>query len=195
MICSTPHNSVAARRYSRPWFFTSVTISRAIAPVAAEIMPGRPPTKAITTAMQKDAYSPTFGSTPAMMEKAMASGIRANATTRPDSTSPRIFESQLCLIDCNIGKSEARDATAPCKVAFRTRRVRDIGMTDGRTGAVGSLQQRGESAAMGRIEWWGVSLWRRRQPGRAGRNVHTVGTSVGIAKGADHTTARTPDAT
>ena len=33
----------------------SVTISSAIAPVAAEIMPGRPPVKAMTTAMQKDA--------------------------------------------------------------------------------------------------------------------------------------------
>ena len=41
--------------YCRPWFFTRVTISRAIAPVAAEIMPGRPPVKAMTTAMLKEA--------------------------------------------------------------------------------------------------------------------------------------------
>jgi hypothetical protein len=31
------------------------TITKAIAPVAAEIMPGRPPVKAMTTAMQKEA--------------------------------------------------------------------------------------------------------------------------------------------
>lgn len=56
---------------------TSVTISNAIAPVAALIMPGLPPTIAVITAIQKDAYKPTLGSTPAMMEKAMASGMRA----------------------------------------------------------------------------------------------------------------------
>jgi hypothetical protein len=32
-----------------------VTISTAMAAVAAEIMPGRPPAKAVTTAMQKEA--------------------------------------------------------------------------------------------------------------------------------------------
>ena len=64
----------------------------AIAPVAAEIMPGRPPAKAITMAMQKEAYRPTFGSTPAMMEKAMASGIKARATTSPASKSSRILD-------------------------------------------------------------------------------------------------------
>ena len=54
-ICSTPVSSVATSRYCRPWSFTRPTINSAIAPVAAEIMPGRPPAKAITTAMQKDA--------------------------------------------------------------------------------------------------------------------------------------------
>ena len=60
--------------------------------VAAEIMPGLPPAKAMTTAMQKEAYNPTRGSTPAMMENAMASGMSANATTRPASRSLRILE-------------------------------------------------------------------------------------------------------
>ncbi|KDR36821.1 hypothetical protein BG57_10605 [Caballeronia grimmiae] len=55
-------------------------------------MPGRPPAKADTIAMTDAAYSPTFGSTPAMIEKASASGISASATTMPASTSPRIFE-------------------------------------------------------------------------------------------------------
>ncbi|AHK78810.1 hypothetical protein M911_06090 [Ectothiorhodospira haloalkaliphila] len=61
-------------------------------------MPGRPPVKAMTTAMQNEAYRPTLGSTPAMMEKAMASGIRARATTRPESMSPRILENHSCLM-------------------------------------------------------------------------------------------------
>ena len=52
---STPVRRVAASRYSRPCSLTSVTITSAIAPVAAEIMPGRPPVKAMTTAMQKEA--------------------------------------------------------------------------------------------------------------------------------------------
>src|SRR3546814_4926615 len=54
-------------------------------------MPGRPPVNEMTTAMQNAAYRPTFGSTPAMIEKAMASGISASATTRPASTSPRML--------------------------------------------------------------------------------------------------------
>lgn len=33
--------------------------------------------------MQNEAYSPTLGSTPAMMENAIASGISASATTAP----------------------------------------------------------------------------------------------------------------
>ena len=92
MICSTPVKMVAGSRYSSPWSRTSATSSTAMAPVAAEIIPGRPPTKAMTTAIQKDAYSPTFGSTPAIMEKAIASGMRASATTVPAITSRRGFE-------------------------------------------------------------------------------------------------------
>ena len=66
-----------------------------MAPVAAEIMPERPPTKAMTIAMLKEAYSPTLGSTPAMIENAIASGIKASATTTPASKSFRMFPSQL----------------------------------------------------------------------------------------------------
>ena len=73
---------------------TSDTITNAMAPVAAEIMPGRPPTKAIRVAMEKEAYKPTLGSTPAMMEKAMASGISASATTSPANTSALALENQ-----------------------------------------------------------------------------------------------------
>ena len=51
MIWNTPHRMEAANRYSSPWSRTRPTISRAMAPVAAEIMAGRPPTKAMVTAM------------------------------------------------------------------------------------------------------------------------------------------------
>jgi hypothetical protein len=57
-------------------------IAIAIAPVAAEIMPDLPPVKSMITAMLNEAYRPTLGSTPAMMEEAMASGMSASATSR-----------------------------------------------------------------------------------------------------------------
>src|SRR5699024_5319735 len=58
-------------------------MTRAMAPVAAVIIAGRPPTNAIVIAMMNEENNPTFGSTPAMMENEIASGIRARATTRP----------------------------------------------------------------------------------------------------------------
>ena len=54
-IWSTPVSTVAASRYCRPCSLTSVTMTRAMAPVAAEIMPGRPPAKAMIVAMLKQA--------------------------------------------------------------------------------------------------------------------------------------------
>ena len=75
-----------------------------MAPVAAEIMPGLPPSIEVSTAIQKDAYKPTFGSTPAIIEKAIASGINARATTMPARESPRTFPSQSRRVeDNNIG--------------------------------------------------------------------------------------------
>jgi hypothetical protein len=53
--CRMPVRTVAANMYSRPCSLTSPTITTAMAPVAAEIIPGRPPAKAIVTAMVKDA--------------------------------------------------------------------------------------------------------------------------------------------
>ncbi len=53
--CSTPARTVAASRYCSPWSRTSVTISTAVAAVAAEIMPGRPPVIAVMTAIEKEA--------------------------------------------------------------------------------------------------------------------------------------------
>lgn len=51
--------------------------------------PARPQTKAMITAMVKDANNPIRGSTPAMMENKIASGISAKATTSPARTSVR----------------------------------------------------------------------------------------------------------
>jgi hypothetical protein len=64
-------------------------MTRATAAVAALIIAGRPPTMAMVTAMVKEANSPIEGSTPAMMENEIASGISARATTKPARTSVR----------------------------------------------------------------------------------------------------------
>ncbi|MNC16422.1 hypothetical protein D3C75_642760 [compost metagenome] len=77
-----------------PWFSTRLPTSSAIAPVAAEIIPGLPPAIAVTTAMQKEAYRPTIGLTPARIENAIASGISAIATVIPDRMSLRGLDHQ-----------------------------------------------------------------------------------------------------
>jgi hypothetical protein len=86
---TTPPSSTAATRYCRPWLATSGATTRATAPVAAEIIAGRPPVNAMVTAIVKEAKRPTRGSTPAMIENEIASGMSARATTRPASTSVR----------------------------------------------------------------------------------------------------------
>ena len=43
------------------------------------------------------AYNPTFGSTPAIIENAIASGINASATAVPDKTSALTFENHSCF--------------------------------------------------------------------------------------------------
>ncbi len=68
-----------------------------MAPVAAKIISGLPPTKAITTVIQKDAYKPTIGSTPAIIKNAIASRISARATVVPAKISPRIVPNHSCL--------------------------------------------------------------------------------------------------
>ena len=78
-----------------PYCATSVTIKIDIAPVAAEIIPGLPPNIDISTAIQNDACIPTIGSTPAMIEKAIASGMSANATVTPARTSPLTLKNQV----------------------------------------------------------------------------------------------------
>ena len=50
-----PMRTVAANRYCRPWSRTSVIMRTAVEAVAAEIMAGRPPTMAVTQAIEKEA--------------------------------------------------------------------------------------------------------------------------------------------
>ena len=45
--CRIPIKITVANKYSVPWSITRATITTANAPVAPEIIPGRPPTKAV----------------------------------------------------------------------------------------------------------------------------------------------------
>ena len=78
-------------------------ITSATAPVAAEIIAVRPPRNAIEIAIVHEANSPTAGSTPAMIEKLIASGIRASATTSPASTSRRSNRGERSAASVEVG--------------------------------------------------------------------------------------------
>ena len=56
--------------------------------------------------MVNEANNPTLGSTPAMIENEIASGISASATTRPARTSVR-----ATLGDSHAGRAHHADAT------------------------------------------------------------------------------------
>ena len=58
-------------------------MTTANAPVAPDIIPGRPPITAVIKPTKKAAYSPDKGATPATKAKAIASGTKAKATVRP----------------------------------------------------------------------------------------------------------------
>ncbi len=86
-IWKTPIKTTAANKYSTPCCATRLTITTARAPVAPEIIPGRPPIKAVINPTIKAAYSPTNGWTPATNAKATASGTNAKATVSPERIS------------------------------------------------------------------------------------------------------------
>ena len=90
-------------------------MTRAIAPVAAEIIPVRPPIIEMMIAIENDAYRPTFGSTPAMIENEIASGMSANATTRPDSRSAFGFVHQTSRSQRDHPVSRPRDRQQVCR--------------------------------------------------------------------------------
>ena len=66
-------------------------MTTAKAPVAPEIIPGRPPKTDVINPIIKAAYKPTKGGTPATKAKATASGTSARATVTPDNRSLRTF--------------------------------------------------------------------------------------------------------
>ena len=74
----------------------------AMAPVAPEIMPGRPPKDEVISPKKTADQSPTIGSTPAIKENAMASGTSASATVKPERVSsfqlPFFFTKMLKII-------------------------------------------------------------------------------------------------
>ena len=99
ITCITPANTRVANRYCIPRssiprakpallpISTALATTTAIAPVAPEIMPGRPPIEEVIRPRKTADHKPTIGSTPAINEKAMASGTRASATVNPDKVS------------------------------------------------------------------------------------------------------------
>ena len=95
LIWSMPISTTVANKYSTPWSATSATITTASAPVAPEIIPGRPPMHAVIKPTIKAVYKPTKGSTPATKAKATASGTSASATVRPDNKSFLIVATRL----------------------------------------------------------------------------------------------------
>jgi hypothetical protein len=76
-----------AKRYSIQKSLTRETITTARAPVAPDIMPGRPPNIAASNPTINAACNQTRGFTPATNENAIASGTRASATVSPESIS------------------------------------------------------------------------------------------------------------
>ena len=88
-ICNRPIKTTVANKYSTPCCATKATITTAKAPVAPEIIPGRPPNNAVIKPTINAAYKPTNGFTPATNANATASGTRAKATVKPDSNSIR----------------------------------------------------------------------------------------------------------
>ena len=75
------------RMSEKSWASLAPLLDVAGSLAGAPLIAGRPPRNAIATAMTNDENRPRRGSTPAMIEKAMASGISAMATTSPASTS------------------------------------------------------------------------------------------------------------
>lgn len=79
-----PARTTVAKMYSTPCVFARETMTTAIAPVAPEIIPGRPPKIDVTSPIVNAAYKPVNGERPAISANATASGISASATVRPE---------------------------------------------------------------------------------------------------------------
>ena len=77
----------AANTYSTPYCCARATKTTATAPVAPDIIPGRPPKIDVTKPIINAAYNPVRGDKPAMSANATASGIKAMATVKPERIS------------------------------------------------------------------------------------------------------------
>jgi len=86
-ICSIHIKIRVAKRNSTPWVNTREVITTASAPVAPDIIPGRPQNIAVISPTKKAACNHTIGFTHAINEKAIASGTSASATVKPESIS------------------------------------------------------------------------------------------------------------
>jgi len=79
-----PAKITVANMYSTPWLLVNETNTTAMAPVALEIIPGRPPKMEVIKQTINAAYNPVKGDKPAINAKATASGTKAKATVNPD---------------------------------------------------------------------------------------------------------------
>ena len=93
--CKTPIKMTANSKYPMAPSIPTIGICLitsgakiiATAPVAPEIIPGRPPKMEVMSPIINAAYSPNVGSTWATNEKAIASGTKAKDTVSPDKIS------------------------------------------------------------------------------------------------------------
>lgn len=99
-VCKMPAKMRVANRYCNPMLLSppralpsliKCTITTAKAPVAPEIMPGLPPKIEVINPIMKAPYKPMIGEIPATKANATASGTKARATVKPESTSSFIL--------------------------------------------------------------------------------------------------------
>ena len=87
--CPTEELTILASYQGQARLIRKKIRATAIAPVAPEIIPLRPPKTDVIRPTIKAAYKPTNGSSFATNAKAMASGTRASATVKPERISAR----------------------------------------------------------------------------------------------------------
>ena len=153
-----------------PWSRATGATTSATAPVAAEIMAGRPPTIAMVQAIVKEAKRPMRGSTPAMIEKEIASGISARATTRPASSSVFRRRGLRRAASTEVSSVPASGTRGKPSVSWGSRCAGEAGAEV--TGLQGQECRGGAAAAQGRIHASGGAGPRRyRRDGRRARGV------------------------
>jgi hypothetical protein len=87
-----------------------------MAPVAPEIIPGRPPNIEVTSPIIKAPYKPTIGDIPATKAKATASGTKAKATVNPE----RISFFTLPPLEASIKSNVFTDQKLAAKIGYNT---------------------------------------------------------------------------